>query len=46
MIRIHAWLLADTEANECHNYFTCRTRLGFRIRLLYCRLFYDYIEIE
>lgn len=44
MRRIHAWLLAPNEKEECHKYFYCRTKVGFCLRLFWCKIFYDYIE--
>lgn len=42
--KIHAWILADTKENECHKYFSCKTKIGFYIKLFYCKLVYDYID--
>lgn len=44
MRRIHAWLLAPNEKEASHKYFYCRTKIGFRLRLFWCKIFYDYIE--
>lgn len=46
MYKIHAWILAPTEKDECHKFYSRKTKTGLILTLLYCRFFYDYIEID
>lgn len=46
MKTIHAWILAPTKRDEDHHYFRCKSAFGFWLKLLYCKIFFDYIEVK
>lgn len=43
---IHAWILAPSYQRESHHLFRCKTRFGLFVKLVYAKIFWDYIEVK